>query len=257
VNVVVAKALRVGGGKAGLVDIDFDIYRGEILGVTGLLGSGFNEVPYLLFGASSESDARGQIQLDGGSIDISSLNPTIAIQHGLALIPSNRPRDGGILTLSVAENIAMLSLRQCRVGPRVSAARVVALAADQADEFDVRPRDTRMQYARLSGGNQQKALIAKWLLTRPRLLLLDEPTQGVDVGARQQIISQLRRVCAAGGAVLYASADHAELAEVCDRVLVFRHHRLARTLQGGQLTKDRITSECIGLTEGEPSDDSR
>ncbi len=256
-NVVVVQVRQVSGGTARLVDVDFDIYSGEILGVTGLLGSGFNELPYLLFGASSESNAHGHVQLNGQPIELRSLKPTTAIRQGLALIPSNRPRDGGILTLPVAENIAMLSVRQCRVGPRLSGRRIVALAAHQADEFDVRPRDVRMQYGRLSGGNQQKALIAKWLLTRPRLLLLDEPTQGVDVGARQQIISQLRRVCAGGGAVVYASADHAELAEVCDRVLVFRHGRLVRTLGREHLTKDAITSECIGLREGDPSDDWR
>ncbi|QGN58870.1 sugar ABC transporter ATP-binding protein [Nostocoides sp. HKS02] len=256
-DIVVAGVRNVSGGRAGLSDVDFDIFKGEILGLTGLLGSGFNELPYLLFGASAESGTGGEIQLDGDVYHLSSLDPTDAIRRGLALIPSNRPRDGGILTLPVAENITMLSFRQCMVGPRLSGRRIVKLAADQADEFDVRPRDVRMQYGRLSGGNQQKALIAKWLLTKPRLLLLDEPTQGVDVGARQQIISQLRRVCADGGAVLYASADHAELAEVCDRVLVFRHGRLARTLDGEQLTKDTITSECIGLIESEQTDDSR
>ncbi|MDX6238335.1 MAG: ribose transport system ATP-binding protein [Kribbellaceae bacterium] len=254
-DVVVAHVRGVSGGKAELKDVDFDIHAGEILGVTGLLGSGFNDLPYLLFGASPETSAAGSVELEGKTIDLRTLNPTTAIRRGLGLIPSNRPRDGGILTLPVAENIAMLSLDHCRIGPRLSVGRIVELAAGQADEFDVRPRDVRMQYGRLSGGNQQKALIAKWLLTRPRLLLLDEPTQGVDIGARQQIISQLRRVCATGGAVIYASADHAELAEICDRVLVFRRGLLARTLSGDQLTKHTITSECIGLIEGEPTDD--
>lgn len=250
-DAVVARVRDVSGGKSKLADVTFDVHAGEILGVTGLLGSGFNELPYLLFGANSESDSDGHIQLGGDTIDLQALDPKAAIRRGLALIPSNRPRDGGILTLSVAENIAMLALDRCYVGPRLSGRRIVKLAADQAVEFDVRPRDVRMQYGRLSGGNQQKALIAKWLLNQPRLLLLDEPTQGVDVGARQQIIMQLRRVCAAGGAVLYASADHAELAEVCDRVLIFRHGRLSRTLSGEKLSKDAITSECIGLTEGQ------
>jgi len=120
------------------------------------------------------------------------------------------------------------------------------------EDYDVRPRNARAQYGRLSGGNQQKALVAKWLLSSPRLLLLDEPTQGVDVGARQQIVQQLRRVCSGGGAVLYCSADHAELAEVCDRVLIFRRGRLVRTLSGDEVDKDSITRECIGVTEGNP-----
>jgi ribose transport system ATP-binding protein len=251
-DTVVARLSGLSGGVTPLHDVTFDIHAGEILGVTGLLGSGFNELPYLMFGAVPRgASAQGELVVDDQSVSVASLSPTSAIERGLALIPSNRPRDGGILTLPIADNIMMTSLRLCRVGPRLSRGRIVDLAAEQAEEFDVRPRDVQAQYGRLSGGNQQKALVAKWLLTNPRLLLLDEPTQGVDVGARQQIITQLRRVCAQGGAVLYASADHAELAEVCDRVLVFRRGRLVRSLTGDRLDKDSITRECIGLAESD------
>jgi ribose transport system ATP-binding protein len=249
---VVGSVRSLSGGTTPLHDVTFDLHAGEILGVTGLLGSGFNELPYLLFGAVPGGEtAEGQLVVDGEAVSIRALTPARAIDRRLALIPSNRPRDGGILTLPVADNIMMTSLRLARIGPRLSRGRMLAHAADQAEEFDVRPRDVRAQYGRLSGGNQQKALVAKWLLTNPLLLLLDEPTQGVDVGARQQIITQLRRVCLQGGAVLYASADHAELAEVCDRVLVFRRGRLVRTLAGAELDKDSITRECIGLAESD------
>ena len=251
---LVARVESVSGGATPLTDVSFELRACEILGVTGLLGSGFDELPYLLFGAVPAGLA-GRISIDGNTLPLKGITPDKAIQSGLALIPSNRPRDGGILTLPVADNIMMLSLRKCRVGVRVSNRRVAELAAAQAENYDVLPRDVRAQYGRLSGGNQQKALVAKWLLSNPRLLLLDEPTQGVDVGARQQIIEQIRKVCSAGGSVMYCSADHAELAEVCNRVLIFRRGRLVRTLSGDEIDKDSITRECIGVTERGPEGD--
>ncbi|MCW2868699.1 sugar ABC transporter ATP-binding protein [Actinacidiphila oryziradicis] len=250
-NSVVARVESVSGGAAPLEDVSFEIRSGEILGVTGLLGSGFNELPYLLFGGAS-ADVEGRVVIDGKTLPLAGVQPAKAIDFGLALIPSNRPRDGGILTLPVADNIMMLSLDKCRTGMRLSTRRIMEAAAVQTETFDVRPRDARAQYGRLSGGNQQKALVAKWLLREPRLLLLDEPTQGVDVGARHQIVEQLRKLCKAGGAVMYCSADHAELAEVCHRVLIFRRGRLVRTLVGDEVDKELITRECIGVADRRP-----
>jgi len=109
--------------------------------------------------------------------------------------------------------------------------------------FDVRPNQPRMPYGSLSGGNQQKALLAKWLQTRPSILLLHEPTQGVDVGARQQIFELMRAAAAGGACVVCASSDYEQLAAVCDRVLVFGRGRVARELVGGDVTKDRIIEQ--------------
>jgi ribose transport system ATP-binding protein len=108
----------------------------------------------------------------------------------------------------------------------------------------VRPPRPGLDYGSLSGGNQQKALLAKWLQTAPRVLLLHEPTQGVDVGARQQIFSTIRDAAAAGACVLCASSDYEQLAAICDRVLVFGRGRVIRQLVGGEVTKDRITEQC-------------
>jgi ribose transport system ATP-binding protein len=112
------------------------------------------------------------------------------------------------------------------------------------EQFDVRPPDPRLKYQSLSGGNQQKAMLAKWLQTKPSLLLLHEPTQGVDVGSRQQIFDLTRRAAADGAAVLCVSTDYEQLAAVCDRVVVFGRGRVARELTGDQVTKERIAEQC-------------
>jgi ribose transport system ATP-binding protein len=233
------------GGSTQLVGVEFDLQAGEILGATGLLGSGFDELPYLLFGAGP-AGVEGDLVLGERRIDLSQLRPAAALRFGLGLIPSNRARDGGILTLPVADNVMMLSLPEVTRYGRVSGRRLVTTAASDMNRFDVLPRVPSLAYGRLSGGNQQKALVAKWLRIRPKLLLLDEPTQGVDVGARQEIIGQLRQLCEAGGGVLYCSSDHAELSQVCDRVLIFYQGRLTRILSGDELTKEHITEATIG-----------
>jgi ribose transport system ATP-binding protein len=122
-------------------------------------------------------------------------------------------------------------------------------ARELLERFDVRPPDPRVKYQSLSGGNQQKAMLAKWLQTKPSLLLLHEPTQGVDVGARQQIFQLMRRAAADGAAVVCASTDYEQLAAICDRVVVFGRGRVAHELVGDQVTKKRIATQCYRVAE--------
>jgi ribose transport system ATP-binding protein len=122
-------------------------------------------------------------------------------------------------------------------------------ARELLERFDVRPPDPRVKYQSLSGGNQQKAMLAKWLQTKPSLLLLHEPTQGVDVGARQQIFQLMRRAAADGAAVVCASTDYEQLAAICDRVVVFGRGRVAHELVGDQVTKERIATQCYRVAE--------
>jgi len=143
---VVGRVESISGGATPLMDVSFELRAGEILGVTGLLGSGFDELPYLLFGAVPANLA-GRIIVDGKALQLKGITPGKAIRSGLALIPSNRPRDGGIMTLPVADNIMMLSLSKCRAGVRLSNRRVAELAAAQTENYDVLPRDARAQYA--------------------------------------------------------------------------------------------------------------
>ena len=226
-------------------DVSLELRRGEVVGLTGLPGSGFEEVPYLLFGA--RAGASGRLELDGG-LDLTTITPDRALAAGIALLPSDRARDGAVGSLSVASNVALPVLGRYAGGLGLDRRRLRRDIASLLDEHEVRPGDPGLTFEALSGGNQQKALLAKWLQTRPRLLLLDEPTRGVDVGARERISGAIRQLAGSGVAVLCASGDHEQLALVCDRVLVFARGAIAGELHGSDLTKERIAERCHSLS---------
>jgi ribose transport system ATP-binding protein len=226
-----------------LTDVDFDVRAGEVLGVTGLLGSGFEHVPYALCGAVSP-DA-GELTLDGVPHRLPALAPWRATTAGVALIPADRKNDGAVQELSVTDNVTMPVLDDHGSSLRLRRSSMTRSTAELMERYDVRPRDPALPLSALSGGNQQKAVIAKWLQTEPRLLLLHEPTQGVDIGARGQIFDVVRACAAGGRSVICASADHEQLAAVCDRVLVFARGRIVAELSGADVNKDRITERCL------------
>jgi ribose transport system ATP-binding protein len=246
---------RVGASVAGLSgttvrDVSLDLHEGEVVGVTGLIGSGFDELPYLLYGARPARS--GRLVLADETYELSQLRPPEAIAAGLALIPADRPNDGCVASLPVSENLALAVLDDYFNGIALDLRRARRANAALMGEFDVRPNDPSLPYGALSGGNQQKALLAKWFQTEPRLLLLDEPTQGVDVGARQQIYELIRRAAEERGMyVLCASSDYEQLATICDRVIVFGRGRVWRELVGAGLTKDRIVEQCYAAMAGE------
>jgi ribose transport system ATP-binding protein len=235
---------------AGIREVSLDIHRGEVLGITGLVGSGFEEVPYLLYGASAARS--GELALEAATFRLPSLTPHLALAAGIVLLPGDRQRDGSVGALSVTDNVTLPTLRRFFSRLHLRRRAMVRDAGRLMGEFDVRPAQPRLSYGSLSGGNQQKALLAKWLQAKPTLLLLHEPTQGVDVGARQQIFATIRAAAADGGAcVLCASSDYEQLAAICDRVLVFGRGRVARQLVGAEVTKDRITEQCYASMAGE------
>ncbi len=226
-----------------LVDVDLEVRAGEVLGVTGLLGSGFERLPYALCGA--DPPEAGQLVLDGSSFALPELTPGRATPAGIALIPADRKNDGAVPSLSVTDNVTMPVLRRYGHRARLRRRAMTEATAKLMDRYDVRPRDPELPLSSLSGGNQQKALIAKWLQTEPRLLLLHEPTQGVDIGARGQIFDVIRASADDGRSVICASADHEQLAAICDRVLVFARGAVVAELTGTDVTKDRITERCL------------
>jgi ribose transport system ATP-binding protein len=230
-------------GLSGPTVRDFccTIRRGEIVGVTGLGGMGHDEVPYLAFGAMS-STTSGRVSV-GGTV-IEHLSPRRAIDAGMALLPADRGRAGGVGRATVAENITIGRLRGFFVTGWLRRRRELAEVTRLLDLFEVRPRDPDRYLMTLSGGNQQKALLAKWLHEPPRVLLLHEPTQGVDVGSRQQVFRLIRRAADAGSVVLIASSEYADLANVCDRVLVMRRGRIAGQLAGEGLSEDALVGAC-------------
>ena len=222
--------------------IELELRHGEILGVTGLMGSGFEDVPYSLFGAKPVRS--GGLELDGRRIDLAGFAPGEALRSGIALVPSDRQRDGALLEVTVLDNLMMQvigSYRPWRLDGRAMAAR----AGELLEEFDVRPRDPDALFGSLSGGNQQKVVLAKWLEAEPGVLLLHEPTQGVDVGAREQIFDLLGRAAADGLAVMCASSDSEQLAQICDRVLIVARGEIVRELSGADLTKEEISKQVL------------
>ncbi len=221
-------------------DVSFDVHEGEILGLTGLLGMGHDEVPYLLFGAARA--AQGSVQV--GDRTITGLTPARAIGAGIALLPADRQRHSGIPNATVLENVAISDggrfMRGCRLRHRAERGAVQRVL----DMLDVRPADPDRPLRTLSGGNQQKALLGKWLRTDPAVILLHEPTQGVDIGSRRQLLQKIADIAAAGTAVVIASAEYEELAHLCHRVLIFRRGAIAAELTGAALTEAGITEQC-------------
>ena len=246
---------RVGVSLTGLTgasveDVSFDMHEGEIVGLTGLLGSGFDEVPHLLYGARSARS--GRLVIRGDEIDLTRLTPSAATRHGIALIPSDRMTDGSVGSLPVVDNVSLPVLDRYFNGVSLERRRMRREVGALLREFDVRPGDPSLPYGALSGGNQQKALLAKWFQTDPRLLLLDEPTQGVDVGARQQIFQVIRAAVQQHGThVLCASTDYEQLSLLCDRVVVFGRGRVWRHLIGEDITKERIIEQSYAAMAAE------
>lgn len=222
-------------------DVSFWLEKGEVLGITGLGGSGFEAVPYLLFGATGAES--GSLRIGGECASVPDMSPASAIKRGMALIPADRQNAAGVGDLHVSDNVMLQMLE----GYRRYALQRGRLEVDSRDvlkTFDVRPPEPRMQFQALSGGNQQKVVLAKWLQTRPSLLLVHEPTQGVDVGARRQVTEFIVGAAENGMSVVCASSDAEQLADMCDRVLVFHDGAIADQLTGSAITKDRITERC-------------
>jgi len=205
-----------GGGLRGA---NFTVMPGEIVGIGGLLGSGRSSLLRVLFGVTPRSG--GSVAIDGRLIE--PRHPRQAMDLGLAYVPEDRASESVFLDLSVMENLSVASLGSLWGGLHLKT-RVESKAAQQAIiDYGIKCRGPRNAMFALSGGNQQKAILARWLRRRPTLLLLDEPTHGVDVGARAEIYGLIREAAAEGTAVLVVSSDAEELEELCDRVLAIRN----------------------------------
>jgi len=237
-------ALLVDGMTGSVVrSFSLRLHRGEIVGLTGLLGMGQEQVPHLLFG--SQPAAAGRVELGGRPLDLARMTPRRAIAEGIALLPANRLRDGAAQVATVTENVTLPTLPAYFTRGLLNHRRERRDVRTKMREFQVVPPEPTRVFAKLSGGNQQKALLAKWFATRPRIFLLHEPTQGVDIGAKQQIFERIRDVADAGGAVIIASVEYEDLAHLCDGVLVFRDGEVVAELRDADLTEHRIVEQCF------------
>ncbi len=225
----------LGGNR--LKDITFSLERGEVIGLAGMLGSGRTELARMLFGADRPDE--GEIRLRGSVVRFGS--PGDAMRSGVVLVPEDRRKQGGFLQLSMANNLTLPSIRRFfrggRIAGRAERARVTQLITD----FDIRPALPSRRFGNLSGGNQQKVVIAKWLDIEPDLVIFDEPVQGVDVGARAEIYQAIVRAAERGAGVILISSELDDMLDLCDRVLVLRNARLVAERRAGEFTRQSLT----------------
>jgi ribose transport system ATP-binding protein len=200
-------------------DVGFDLAAGEILGITGLPGNGYEEIPYLLTGAQKATS--GVIRTTTHTVDLSRAGVAGCLRAGFVLVPERRERDGLAFELSMRDNISLPGLRHRGRPWFVSRTWQLSEAESAIDTLDIKPRTPLTLIKELSGGNQQKVLLAKWLTTGPKVLVLHEPTQAVDVGARRDILHALRRAADSGVAVVLVSSEAEDLAAACDRILIY------------------------------------
>jgi len=216
------------------------VRAGEVIGLAGLLGSGAERVLRRLFGIAGQADV---VRVKGEPRRIA--GPADAIRAGIGLVPGER-RLGLVMNQSVRDNILLPSLERLRRGGRVDAAAGDRLVAELMELLDIRPRRPELKAAALSGGNQQKVILAKWLARRVGVLLLDEPTQGVDIGAKAQIHALVRDFAGRGGGVLVNSSDLAELVRLCDAVLALHHGRIVARMERGGLDESALRAAIGG-----------
>jgi len=223
-------------------DVSFDLREGEILGIAGLVGSGRTEMARAVFGADR---AAGRCDLAGRPMR--SRSPRRSMARGIGMIQENRKRDGSITDSSVARNlgIGVLDRLSGAVGC-LSPGRLRANARRMIDRMDIRPRDPARLIQTLSGGNQQKVILGRWLCRDPKVLILDEPTQGIDVGTKAQIYRLVMDLAAAGKGILLISSELFEIANLADRILVVRDGRIVGEMPGPGTDVDALFAACVG-----------
>ncbi|MBM3852415.1 MAG: sugar ABC transporter ATP-binding protein [Verrucomicrobia bacterium] len=236
---------HLGCAASGVHGVNLELRRGEILGLAGLVGAGRTELARVLFGLTPATS--GEIVFDGERVALRS--PSEAIARGIAYVPEDRRRHGLVLALPVEENITLAIHRRLFPGSWLRPTAERSLTLEYLRDLAVKCPDPAAPAGSLSGGNQQKISLARWLATRPRLLILDEPTQGVDVGAKSELHRMIRRLAGDGLAVLLISSDLPEVIGLCDRIGVMRGGTLAAVLSGKSDPHD-VMAVALGQAGG-------
>ena len=224
--------------------VSLRVRAGEILGVAGLMGAGRSELLECLFGVHG-ARAAGTLRLDGAPVGITS--PAEAIGHGFALVTEDRKRSGLVPGMSVRHNLTLPALARTLRWGMLSGRRERRLARAGIERLSIRCRSDRQDIAMLSGGNQQKVVVGKWLAGDPRVLLLDEPTRGIDVGAKAELYQLLAELAERGCAIVMASSELPELLNLCDRILVLREGRVSAVFGHAEATQERILDAAAPL----------
>ena len=242
-------ALKVSGLSWGreLTDISFSADKGEIVGLGGLDGQGQRELLLALFGVMR--GVSGTVTVDGEAMPLSGPRRAMSAKLRVALIPEDRKVEGLMLPMSVRDNLSLASLDQFRSGLGVDSAKESAAVNDVIERMQIKAPDVSAPVATLSGGNQQKVVLGKWLMTDPGIILLNDPTRGIDVGTKQELYRLLRKLAAEGKTIVFYSTDYAELIGCCDRVLVLYDGRIVRELAGAELTEHNILSSALNVNQ--------
>ena len=227
-----------------LKDVSFELREGEVLGLAGLMGSGHTEVVESLFGLNK--DASGQVTINGQPYEIKGVRH--AIDSGLALIPEDRRREGLVLMHSVEENLIVPIFDKLKRGLLLESKKVADIAERSISDMAIKTHSRKTPAFNLSGGNQQKIVVGKWLNSAPSVLLLDEPTAGVDVGSKREIIDKVRDFVGENRAAIFISSDILELISACDRFIVFYDGKVTATYDRSEITEEvlqyAIQNEC-------------
>ena len=226
--------------------LNIKLRRGEILGIAGLSGHGQVELLHALFG-DGEFDT-GALLVNGAPVKIH--NQRQALANGIVLIPEDRKNDGLILSRAIGENITMMCLKELSHSGILSAAQEKRTVADAVSRMNIKVFDAELPVGSLSGGNQQKVVIAKALATNARIILLSDPTRGIDIGTKNEIYRLMTELTEEGYSILFYSTEMAELLMLCNRVLVFYEGRVAAELEGGAVTETNIITRSIGVGGG-------
>ena len=223
-------------------DVSFDVHHGEIVGLAGLVGAGRSEVARAIFGIDRHD--LGEVIVEGRTLTTAS--PSAAMEAGVAYVPEDRREQGLIMALSIARNVSLASLARLRRGAFIRSADERRLAADWAARLHLKYGRLTDSVTLLSGGNQQKVVLAKWLARAPRVLIVDEPTRGIDVGTKEEVHRLLSDLASQGVAILMISSELPEILGMADRVLVMHEGRLAATISRAEATEERVMLAATG-----------
>jgi rhamnose transport system ATP-binding protein len=224
-------------------DISFALHHGEILGFYGLVGAGRSELMQALFGITRPS--AGDVKIDGVSAVIRS--PADAVGQGIVYVPEDRGKQGAITALPIFANVTLPSLGRTSRNGFLKLAEEFRLAREYTERLDLRAASLDTDVGNLSGGNQQKVVIAKWLATQPKVIILDEPTKGIDIGSKAAVHEFMTELAAQGLAVIMVSSEIPEVLGMSDRVIVMREGRIAAELSGGDLTPETLVRNAAGI----------
>jgi ABC-type sugar transport system ATPase subunit len=242
-----APLLEVRGlsGHSGVTDVSFTLRAGEILGFAGLVGAGRTETARLIFGADRRE--AGEILIEGKPVRIDA--PVDAVEAGLALVPEDRGQQGLVLMLPVQENIVLPTLNEHARAGWVNRRSLGATAQEYVDKLAIRTPHLQQKAIYLSGGNQQKVVLAKWLASNPKVLIMDEPTRGIDVGAKAEVHALMSRLAQEGIGIIMISSELPEILGMSDRILVMSEGRVAAILNREEATQERIMAYASGESE--------